>query len=100
MPFDFSQIDARAYAAAGIAATFTPTVGSPVATFVMVDDLEMAEGYDVEIIDGGAVLTCLRADVGTPKRGDQFSANGRTWVVEKPNYSTDPTLVSVVAKEL
>lgn len=92
-------MDQRIFKRLAQAAVFTPKVGNAVNTRVMVGTLEMVEGYDVEVVDGGALLTALRADVGKPKRGDQFLIDERYWVVERVEYSTDPSAIQLVCKE-
>lgn len=100
MSLDPSRIDRIIFKRTGYAATFTPKVGDPVSTFVQIADLELIEDYQVEIVDGGARISALRADVGLPKRGDEIIVEGKTWRVEKREYSTDPSLVVLACKDV
>lgn len=94
------DIDRAVFRKTGRPATFTAAAdGDPVATYVIVMDHEVVEDYEVEVVEGAAVLTALRADIGRPVRGDQFVVDGTTWVVERPLASTDPSLIQIVCKE-
>lgn len=98
---DIAAADLKVFKRVARPAVYTPLVGPVVDdTFAMVGDLESVEDYQVEVIDGGALLTALRAHVGRPKRGEQFLIDGRTWIVEKPLYSNDPSLIQMTAREL
>lgn len=88
-----SAVSLEAFDAFAVPAHFHRAAGGPITTRVIVDDLEVADGFETRIIENGALVTAPRDDVDLPKRGERFTVSGEEWRVEARRPSLDPVLV-------